>query len=127
MPKLSKVVFPALLATMLFAGATSASPTSTGATWSWNGLYVNAYVAYGNGDVGASFENSAGTAFTAWNDQNGVAQCPGQPTLKLAAGLPGAAEIQKILLAAALSHKSLHVWFEATGGVCYIKQISATM
>ena len=69
----------------------------------------------------------AGTLFTGWNDQNGVAQCPGQSTLKLAAGLPGASEIGKLLLGAALSHKPLHVWFEATSGTCYIKQLTATM
>lgn len=45
----------------------------------WGGLFVATYVAYNNGDIGASFENSAGTLFISWNDQYGVAQCPGQP------------------------------------------------
>jgi len=72
-------------------------------------------------------ENSAGTLFTNWNDQNGVAQCPGQPTLRLASAYVAAPEIQKALLAAGLSHKPLHVWFEATSGVCYIKQVTVTM
>lgn len=127
MPRISKLAFSALLAMTLFTGATSASPTSTGATWSWGGLYVRTYVAYNTGDIGASFENSAGTLFTSWNDSNGVNQCPSQSTLRLAAAYGAAPEIQKILLAAALAHKPLHVWFEATNGICYIKQVQATM
>jgi len=128
MSTIRKFVFPALLAMSLcFAGSSSATPTSTASTWSFGGLFVASYVAYSNGDLGASFENSAGTLFTSWNDQNGVAQCPGQPTLRLASAYGAAPEIQKALLAAALSHKALHVWFEATSGVCYIKQISMTL
>ena len=128
MSKISKSVFSALLVLSLFmAGASSASPTSTAMTWSFGGLFVQNYVAYNNGDIGASFENSAGTLFTNWNDQNGVAQCPGQPTLRLASAYVAAPEIQKALLAAGLSHKPLHVWFEATSGVCYIKQVTVTM
>ena len=128
MSKISKFVFSALLVMSLFtAGASSASPTTGNATWSFGGLFVQNYVAYNNGDIGASFENSAGTLFTSWNDQNGVAQCPGQPTLRLAAAYVAAPEIQKALLAAALSHKALHVWFEATAGVCYIKQVTVSM
>jgi hypothetical protein len=128
MSKVSKLICAALLAMSLFtAGSTSASPTTGNATWSWSNLFVATYVAYNNGDIGASFENSAGTQFTGWNDQNGVPQCPGQPTLRLAAGYVAAPEISKALLAAGLAHKPLHVWFEATNGVCYIKQISATM
>lgn len=128
MPKLSKLLLPALLATALFtSGSSTASPTTGNATWSWGGLYVSTYVAYNNGDIGASFENSAGTQFTAWNDSNGVNQCPGQPTLRLAAAYVAAPEIQKALLAAGLAHKPLHVWFEATSGVCYIKQVTVTM
>lgn len=128
MPKLNKLTLPALLVMALVtAGASSASPTSGNATWSWGGLYVRTYVAYNNGDIGASFENSAGTLFTTWNDSNGVNQCPTNSTLRLAAGYPPAPEIQKLLLAAGLARKPLHVWFEATSGVCYIKQITATM
>jgi hypothetical protein len=127
MSKISKLFISAMLVTLPFAaGTSSASPTTPNTTWSWGGLYVNAYVAYSNGDVGASFEK-AGTLFTAWNDPNGVNQCPGQPTLRLAPGYVPAPEIQKILLGAALAHKALHVWFEATNGICYIKQVSATM
>jgi hypothetical protein len=111
----------------LFTVGASASPTTGNATWSFGGLFVQSYVAYNNGDIGASFENSAGTLFTGWNDQNGVAQCPGQNTLRLAAAYVAAPEIQKTLLAAALSHKPLHVWFEATAGVCYIKQLTMTL
>ena len=121
-------VVPALLVgSLLFAAPSSASPTTGNATWSFGGLYVSTYVAYNNGDIGASFENSGGTLFTGWNDQNGVAQCPGQPTLRLAAAYVAAPEIQKTLLAAGLSHKALHVWFEATSGVCYIKQVTMTL
>jgi hypothetical protein len=121
-------VVPALLVgSLLFAAPSSASPTTGNATWSFGGLYVSTYVAYNNGDIGASFENSSGTQFTGWNDQNGVAQCPGQPTLRLAAAYVAAPEIQKTLLAAGLSHKALHVWFEATSGVCYIKQVTMTL
>jgi hypothetical protein len=128
MPKVNKFVLPALLAMALFtSSASTASPTTGNATWSWGGLYVATYVAYNSGDIGASFENSAGTLFTAWNDSNGVNQCPGQPTLRLASGYVAAPEIQKALLAAALAHKSLHVWFEATSGICYIKQVTVTM
>jgi hypothetical protein len=128
MSTIHKFVLPALLAvSLLFAGSSAASPTTGNATWSFGGLFVSTYVAYNNGDIGASFENSAGTLFTNWNDQNGVAQCPGQPTLRLAAGYVAMPEIQKTLLAAALSHKALHVWFEATSGVCYIKQLTMTL
>ena len=128
MSKITKFVFSAILAMSLFtAGASSASPTTGNATWSFGGLFVQSYVAYNNGDIGASFENSAGTLFTGWNDQNGVAQCPGQNTLRLASAYVAAPEIQKALLAAALSHKALHVWFEATSGVCYIKQVTVSM
>jgi hypothetical protein len=127
MRKLNKLLVPTLLATALFTGASSASPTSTYATWAWDGLYVRTYVAYNTGDIGASFENSSGTLFTSWNNSSGVNQCPGQPTLRLASAYGAAPEIQKILLAAALAHKPLKVWFEATDGICYIKQITATM
>ena len=128
MRKLSKFVLPTLLAmTVLQSGESTASPTTGNATWSWGGLYDATYVAYNNGDIGASFENAPGTQFTAWNDSNGVNQCPGQPTLRLAAGYVAAPEIQKTLLAAGLAHKALHVWFEATSGVCYIKQVTVTM
>lgn len=128
MSKLSKIAFPLLLAVTLFtAGSSSASPTTTTSTWSWGGLYVTTYSALSNGDLGATFESSAGTAFTAWNDQNGVNQCPGQPTLHLVPAYAAAPEVGKLLMAAALSHKPLHVWFEATAGICYIKQLSATM
>lgn len=128
MSTIRKLVLPALFVmSLLFAGPSSASPTTGNATWSFGGLFVASYVAYNNGDIGASFENSAGTLFTGWNDQNGVAQCPGQPTLRLAAAYVAAPEIQKALLAAGLSHKALHVWFEATSGVCYIKQVTVTM
>ena len=124
----TKLALSAALALAILSPATgSATPTSTNATWSFGGLYVSSYVAYNNGDLGASFENSAGTLFTGWNDQNGVAQCPGQPTLRMAAAYGAFAEIQKTILAAALSHKALHVWFEATSGVCYIKQVSMTL
>jgi hypothetical protein len=122
------LVVPALLVmSLFFAGPSAASPTTGNATWSFGGLFVASYVAYNNGDIGASFENSAGTLFTSWNDQNGVAQCPGQPTLRLSAAYVAMPEIQKTLLAAALSHKALHVWFEATSGVCYIKQVTMTL
>ena len=128
MSKIRSLVLPALIAVSLFfAGSSSATPTSGNATWSFGGLFVSTYVAYNNGDIGASVENSSGTLFTGWNDQNGVAQCPGQPTLRLAAAYVAAPEIQKTLLAAGLSHKALHVWFEATSGVCYIKQLTMTM
>jgi hypothetical protein len=128
MSTIHKLIFPALLAlSLLFAGTSSATPTSSNSTWSWGGLFVSTYVAYNNGDIGASFENSAGTLFTGWNDQNGVAQCPGASTLRVAAAYVAMPEIQKTLMAAALSHKSLHVWFEATSGVCYIKQLTMTL
>ena len=128
MSKLSKIVVSALFAMSLFtAGESSASPTSTFSTWSWGNLYVATYSTLSGGDLAASFENSAGTQFTTWNDQNGVNQCPGQPTLRLASGYAPAPEIGKLLLAAALAHKPLHVWFEATNGICYIKQLTATM
>jgi hypothetical protein len=127
MSTIRKLALPAVLTMMLFAGSSLASPTSGNATWSFGGLYVSTYVAYNNGDIGAQFENSAGTLFTNWNDQNGVAQCPGQPTLRLASAYVAAPEIQKALLAAGLAHKPLHVWFEATAGVCYIKQVTVTM
>jgi hypothetical protein len=128
MSTIRKFIVPALLAmSLLFARSGSASPTTGNATWSFGGLFVASYVAYNNGDIGASFENSAGTLFTGWNDQSGVAQCAGQPTLRLAAGYVAMPELQKALLAAALSHKALHVWFEATSGVCYIKQLTVSM
>jgi hypothetical protein len=128
MSKIRALIVPALLAgSLMFAGSSSATPTSGNATWSWGGLYVASYVSYNNGDIGASFENSSGTLFTSWNDQNGVAQCPGASTLRLASGYVAAPEIQKTLLAAALAHKPLHVWFEATAGVCYIKQLTMTL
>ena len=128
MSTIRKLVLPALFVmSLLFAGSSMASPTTGNATWSFGGLYVASYVAYNNGDIGASFENSSGTLFTNWNDQNGVAQCPGASTLRLAAAYVAFPEIQKAILAAGLSHKPLHVWFEATSGVCYIKQLTATM
>ena len=128
MSTLRSLALSAALATSMLVPATSsASPTTGNSTWSWGGLYVATYVAYNNGDIGASFENSAGTLFTSWNDQNGVNQCPGASTLRLAAGYVAAPEIQKTLMAAALSHKALHVWFEATSGVCYIKQVTMTL
>jgi hypothetical protein len=128
MSTVSKLVIPALLAmSLFFANSSSATPTSTNSTWSFGGLFVATYVNYSNGDLGASFENSAGTLFTGWNDQNGVAQCPGASTLRMAAAYGAFDQIQKTLLAAALSHKSLHVWFEATSGVCYIKQLTMTL
>lgn len=126
--KFTRLTIPALLTMSLaFVNSSSASPTTGNATWSWGNLFVASYVAYNNGDIGASFENAAGTLFTSWNDQNGVNQCPGQSTLRLASAYVAAPEIQKTLLAAALSHKPLHVWFEATGGVCYIKQLTMTL
>jgi hypothetical protein len=122
-----KLALPALFAMMLFVGPSVASPTTGNSTWSFGGLFVASYHAFNNGDVGATFENSAGTQFTGWNDQNGVAQCPGQPTLRLAAAYVAAPEIQKALLAAGLARKALHVWFEATDGVCWIKRVTVTM
>lgn len=128
MSKLSKIVLPMLLVTTLFsAGSSSASPTTPNSTWSWGGLYVTNYSALSNGDLGATFETSSGAAFTSWNDSNGVNQCPGQATLHLVPAYAAAPEIGKLLISAALSHKALHVWFEATGGICYIKQLTATM
>lgn len=127
MSKISMSMFSALLAMSLFATGSSASPTTPGATWSWGGLFVDTYVVFDNGDIGASFENSAGTAFTTWNNASGVNQCPGQPTLHVASGYVPAPELQKLLLQAAVSHKALHVWFEATGGICYIKALASTM
>jgi hypothetical protein len=126
MRKINKLIVPALLAMTLFTSA-SASPTSTFSVWSWGSLFVNSYTAHSSGDIQVTFENSAGTLFTNWNDSNGVNQCPGQPTLRLAAAYQAAPEIQKTLLAAGLAHKALHVWFEATAGICYIKQVTATM
>lgn len=123
--KTLKFALPAALAlTLLSPGVSSATPTSSNATWSWGGVYVANYVAYNNGDVGVSFENSSGTAFTAWNDQYGVNQCPNQPTLRVAFAYVAFDEIQEVLMEAALRHKELHVWFEATSGICYIKQVS---
>src|SRR4051794_28689542 len=108
MPKLFKIALPAMLAlAVLVPGPSKASPTSTYSIWSWDGLYVSSYVAYSNGDIGVSFAKSNGVLFTNWNDQNGVAQCAGQPTLRLASAYGAMPEIQKTLLAAALSHKAL--------------------
>jgi hypothetical protein len=116
-----------LFAASLFtAGSSSASPTTPNAVWSWGGLYVTTYYALSSGDLGAIFENSVGTEFTAWNDQNGVNQCPGQSMLHLASAYAPAPEIGKLLLAAAIEHKPVKVWFEATSGICYIKQMSIT-
>lgn len=126
MRKIKMLVVPALLTLALFASA-SASPTSTYSVWSWNNLFVNTYMAHSSGDIYVTFESSSGTLFTNWNDSNGVNQCPGQPTLRLAAAYQAAPEIQKTLLAAGLARKALHVWFEATAGICYIKQVSVTM
>ena len=128
MMKISKVVLSLMFAMSLFmTRSSSASPITPGSTWSWGGLYATSYTAGDTGEIGVVFENSAGVQFTAWNNAAGVNQCPGQPMLRLAPGFPAAPGIAKILLAAALSHKPMHVWFEATAGICYIKAISATM
>lgn len=127
MSKLSKIAFPLMVAASLFGASASASPTSTGSTWSWGNLYVQNYTVFGSGDIGASFENSSGTLFTTWNDSSGVNQCPSNSTLRIAAAYAPVSEMTKLLMSAALAHKPLHVWFEATGGICYIKQLTATM
>jgi hypothetical protein len=127
MSKLSKIAFPLLVAASLFAATASATPTDGTTTWSFGGLYVANYTVYNTGDIGASFETSAGTAFTTWNNSGGVNQCPSNATLHLAPGYAPAPELTKLLLSSALAHKPLHVWFEATAGICYIKQLTATM
>ena len=127
MSKLSKIAFPLMIAASLFTASASASPTTPNSTWSWGSLYVGNYTVYGNGDIGATFESSSGTLFTTWNDSNGVNQCPSNSTLRIAAGYAPVAEMSKLLMSAALAHKPLHVWFEATAGICYIKQLTATM
>jgi hypothetical protein len=126
MRKINKLALPALLAMALLTNA-GASPTSTDSVWSWSNLFVNTYKAHSSGDIHVSFETSAGTLFTAWNNSNGVNQCPTDSTLRLASAYQAAPEIQKALLAAGLARKALHVWFEATAGICYIKQVSVTM
>src|SRR5262245_31952156 len=73
MTKITMFIASALLAMSLVAPApSSATPTSQTTTWSWGNLFVGSYVVFTNGDLGVTFENSAGTVFTAWNNQSGV-------------------------------------------------------
>jgi hypothetical protein len=128
MSKITMLIVSALLAMSLLAPTpSSATPTDQATTWSFGGLFVGSYTVIQNGDLGVTFKNSAGTLFTTWNNQNGVNQCPGQSTLQVAAGYPPIAKLERLLLEAAIARKPLHVWFEATGGICYIKALNATI
>ncbi len=128
MSKLATLALPALFVASLFtAGASVAGPNDGGNTWSYGGLYVQQYGVANNGDLTVVFDNGSDAPFTGWLNQAGVHQCPGQPTLRLSAGNPRTPELGKLLLGAGLAHKPLHVWFEATAGICYVKQLTATM
>ncbi|MBC7974289.1 MAG: hypothetical protein H7138_04835 [Myxococcales bacterium] len=128
MSKLGTLALPVLfVASLLTAGASIAGPNDGNATWSFGGLYVQQYGVAINGDLTVVFENANGVQFTGWLNQAGVPQCPGQPMLRLSSGNPRTAELGKLLLGAGLAHKPLWVWFEATAGTCYVKQLTVSM
>lgn len=124
----------ALLVSLVQTPSASAAPIDSGTVWSYGGLYVDSYRESHLTYVIVSFKNSQGAAFTGWKDREGVHQCPNVAAdqdraryLRIHRDHPLASQIARTIFSAGLARKSVHVWFEATQGYCYIKGVEVGM
>jgi hypothetical protein len=125
--KMLALVSVMVLSVVVGAGVAGASPTDGYATWSMGGLRVAEIHQAGDNDVLVQFRNPDGTIRNYWPNASGTDICGGAASLRVARARTNFKEMVEGLNIAGLSGRNLHVWYEPTGGVCYIKSFTTFM
>lgn len=116
-----------VLSGVVGSGDAAASPTDGGATWSMGSLRVVDIAHAGDNDVYVQFRNPSGAIRNIWPNASGADICGGETRLRLARGRTNFKEMLEALNMAGLAGRPLHVWYEPTAGVCYIKALTVSL